>query len=60
MLLLVSLAPMLSTFQRSSMPWDEYLFFRFAAYQSSFWILALAAVIVGQLWCERRFVRLEQ
>ena len=60
MLLLVSLAPMLSTFQRSSMPWDEYLFFRFAAYQSSFWILALAALIVGQFWCERRFVRLEQ
>lgn len=60
MIFLVSFAPMLSTYAtRGSMPWDEYLFFRFAAYQSSFWILTLAALIVCQLWCERRFGRLE-
>jgi hypothetical protein len=24
-----------------------------------FWILALGALVLGQLWCERRFAQLE-
>jgi hypothetical protein len=39
---------------------DERLFFTFAAHQPELWILTGAAVILGELWCERRFVRMEQ
>jgi len=60
-ILLVSLSPMLSTFSPGgSVPWDQHLFFRYAAYQSSFWILTLASLLLAQVWCERRFARLEQ
>jgi hypothetical protein len=38
----------------------ERLFFSFAAHQSVFWILIALALILGQLWCERRFSRMEQ
>jgi hypothetical protein len=60
-ILLVSLSPMLSTYSRGgSVPWDQHLFFRYAAFQSGFWILALAALFLAQVWCERRFARLEE
>jgi len=36
------------------------LFFSFAAHQTDFWIVTVPMLIVGQLWCERRFSRLEQ
>lgn len=38
----------------------ERLFFSFAANQAAFWIFTAFALILGQLWCERRFARLEQ
>jgi hypothetical protein len=38
----------------------ERLFFSFAAHQTAFWILTGLILILGQLWCERRFARLEQ
>jgi len=40
-------------------PWNERLFFLFSANQIVSWILALGALILGQLWCERRFAQLE-
>jgi preprotein translocase subunit SecY len=35
------------------------LFFSFAASQSLYWTLTLVALLGVQLWCERRFTRLE-
>jgi len=35
-------------------------FFSFVAHQPLFWFLAALAFILGELWCERRFARLEQ
>jgi hypothetical protein len=61
MILLVSLSPLLSTYSDGgSVPRDEHLFFCYAAHQPGFWILALAALFLGQVWCERRFAQLEQ
>jgi hypothetical protein len=52
---------MLSTyFKRGSIPWDQHAFFCHAANQSYFWILAIGVLLVGQIWCERRFAQLEQ
>lgn len=39
---------------------NESLFLSFAAHQFLFWILMALALVLGQLWCERRFARLEQ
>ena len=39
---------------------NNRLFFSFAAHQAGFWIFAALVLILGQLWCERRFARLEQ
>jgi len=41
-------------------PHMESLFFLFAAHQAAFWILTALTLILGQLWCERRFAQLEQ
>jgi hypothetical protein len=40
--------------------WSEALFFSFVAHQPLLWILTSLALILGQIWCERRFARLEQ
>ncbi|HUB67684.1 MAG TPA: hypothetical protein VL981_09390 [Candidatus Methylacidiphilales bacterium] len=37
----------------------EHLFFVFASHQMLFWGLTVIAVVIGQLWCERRFAALE-
>jgi hypothetical protein len=39
---------------------NEQLFFSFAAHQPLTWILTALAFVLTQLWCERRFARLEQ
>ena len=39
---------------------NEQLFFSFAAHQSLFWMLTALIFVLTQLWCERRFTRLEQ
>jgi len=39
---------------------NAHLFFAFAAHQVLFWIIFAAAFVLAQLWCERRFDRLEQ
>jgi hypothetical protein len=39
---------------------EEQLFFSFAAHQPLFWILTALTFVLTQLWCERRFARLEQ
>jgi hypothetical protein len=39
---------------------DETLFFSFVAHQPLAWILMALALILAQLWCERRFARMEQ
>jgi len=38
----------------------ETVFFAYVAHQALLWITAIAAVILGHLWCERRFERMEQ
>jgi hypothetical protein len=38
----------------------QRVFFPFAAHQWAFWILTVLAVMLGQLWAERRYARLEQ
>jgi hypothetical protein len=38
----------------------EHVFFAFAAHQILFWILTLPLMVANELWCERRFARLEQ
>jgi hypothetical protein len=38
----------------------ERLFFSFASHQAAFWTITALGLIWGQLWCERRFCRLEQ
>lgn len=38
----------------------ESLFFSFAAHQPLFWIVTALVLILGQVWCERRFAQLEQ
>jgi hypothetical protein len=37
----------------------ESMFFAFVAHQTLFWIITIAALLLGQLWCERRFARIE-
>jgi hypothetical protein len=39
---------------------NEQLFFSFTAHQTALWILTALVFIFTQLWCERRFARLEQ
>jgi hypothetical protein len=59
--LAISFGPLLGFYQHhDSTPWDEHVFFLYAANQTIFWIVGITAAIAGQLWCERRFARLEQ
>jgi hypothetical protein len=37
----------------------ERLFFVFVSYQPAVWLCTIAALVLGQLWCERRFARTE-
>ena len=39
---------------------NDQLFFFFAAHQMLYWVLTGSALILSQLWCERRFAQLEQ
>ncbi|MGA3172001.1 MAG: hypothetical protein ABSE62_13420 [Chthoniobacteraceae bacterium] len=39
---------------------DETMFLSFAAHQTLFWIVTIAALLFGQLWSERRFAGFEQ
>jgi hypothetical protein len=39
---------------------NEQLFFFFAAHQPLFWMATALVFVLTQLWCERRFARLEQ
>jgi hypothetical protein len=56
-----SFAPLLGFYRNhSSTPFDEHLFFCYASNQVAFWSIGVAAAIAAQLWCERRFARLEQ
>jgi hypothetical protein len=59
---LVTLAPMVGTYSsiHGSIPWDQRLFFSYGAHQLSYWVATLTALLLGQLWCERRFAGLEQ
>ena len=50
----------LSQIRTETPPYMEQLFFSFAAHQFLFWILTALALLLGQLWCERRFARQEQ
>ena len=60
LIIAVSVLPLIDAFSQSdSVPWNERLFFLFSANQIVSWILALGALILGQLWCERRFAQLE-
>jgi hypothetical protein len=38
----------------------ERIFFAFVGHQPLFWLSTIAVLILGQLWCERRFSKLEQ
>jgi hypothetical protein len=38
----------------------DAIFACFVTHQSVFWILTIPALILAQLWCERRFAQLEQ
>lgn len=38
----------------------ETVFFAFIAHQPLFWLATIAALVLGQLWCEHRFSRFEQ
>ncbi len=38
----------------------ELLFITFAAHQPLCWLITIPALILGQLWCEKRFARMEQ
>jgi hypothetical protein len=49
-----------STSRDEKLSSDEIFFFSFVAHQPLFWFLTALALILGQLWCERRFARLEQ
>jgi hypothetical protein len=42
------------------LPPAESFFFAFANHQVAVWMLTGLALILGQLWCERRFARMEQ
>ena len=60
LIILTSVGPVFGTlFQHNTVPWDERLFFSYAAHQALFWILAAGALVIGQIWCERRFAQLE-
>jgi hypothetical protein len=60
-IILVSLGPAIgSLLQGNTVPWDERLFFYFAAHQAVAWIAALGALVLGQAWCEHRYAQLEQ
>ena len=39
---------------------SETTFFVFVSHQWLFWLITIAALILGQAWCERRFATLEQ
>jgi hypothetical protein len=38
---------------------NEVMFFGFVAHQGLVWVFTIAAVLLGQVWCERRFARME-
>jgi hypothetical protein len=38
---------------------SEAMFFAFVAHQPLFWMITIAALLLGHLWCERRFAGLE-
>jgi len=44
----------------TAVPLSEALFFDFVTYQSVLWPVTLAALFLGQLWCENRFAKSEQ
>jgi hypothetical protein len=57
----ISAAPLADAlWQRHSMPCSVRLFFLFAGHQALSWTLAAGILILGQLWSERLFARLEQ
>jgi hypothetical protein len=58
--ILVTLLADLHYLKAATPPIMERLFFIFAAHQMAVWILTALVLILGQLWCERRFTRLEQ
>jgi hypothetical protein len=39
---------------------NEVGFIAFASHQALFWVVTIAALLLGQLWCERRFTGFEQ
>jgi hypothetical protein len=60
-IILVGLGPAIgSQFQGNSEPLEERLFIHFAANQAAWWAAGLGALVLGQVWCERRFAQLEQ
>jgi hypothetical protein len=38
----------------------EMVFFAFVSHQALFWVITISALLLGQLWCERRFSQMEQ
>jgi hypothetical protein len=56
--------PLFLTFRlisRSDVPsFNEATFFLFTAHQAMAWVVTMAALFLGQVWCERRFAGLEQ
>ena len=60
-LLLVSFTPLFTMMARpGATALDQHCFFLYAAHPAAFWGAGAAALLLGQVWCERRFCRLEQ
>ena len=47
-------------YKRAGLSPGETMFFVFVSHQWLFWLITIAALILGQAWCERRFATLEQ
>jgi len=47
-------------FEFHSTYWNEIAFIFFAAHQILCWLIAIAVLVLGQIWCEKRFSRMEQ
>jgi hypothetical protein len=47
-------------FEFHSTDWNEIAFIFFAAHQILCWLIAIAVLVLGQIWCEKRFSRMEQ
>ena len=43
-----------------TLSFNETTFFSYVAHLPAMWLLTVAALILAQLWCERRFARFEQ